>query len=69
MHRLRATIPAVRMQRYDDACRHDQDVDGVDLYRWANSVALAVFEDLGHVEVAMRSAMARELADRYGLEW
>lgn len=69
MHRLRATIPVVRMQRYDDACRLDPDVDGVDLYRWANSVALAVFEDLGHVEVAMRSAMARELADRYGLEW
>lgn len=57
------------MARYDDACRHDPDVDGMDLYRWAGTVALAVFDDLGHVEVAMRSAMARELAARYGLRW
>lgn len=57
------------MKRYDHACRHDPDVDGIDLYRWANAVALAVFDDLGHVEVAMRSAMARELARAYSLEW
>lgn len=69
MHRLRATIPEVRMRRYDHACRHDADVDGIELYRWAASVALAMFDDVGHVEVALRSAMARELSTTYGLEW
>lgn len=69
MHRLRASIPPARMARYDHVCRHDVDVDGLELYRWATSVALAVFDDLGHVEVALRSAMASELAARYGLRW
>jgi len=69
MHRLRANVPEPRMARYDHACRFDPEVDGIKLYRWASSVALAVFDDLGHVEVAMRSAMARELAGRYGLQW
>jgi hypothetical protein len=68
MNRLRASIPAARIARYDAACQHS-DVDGVELYRWANSVALAVFDDLGNLEVAMRSAMARELAVRYGIDW
>lgn len=44
-------------------------MDGITLYRWAGSVALAVFDDLATLEVAMRSAMARELAREYGLEW
>ncbi|PPG61967.1 hypothetical protein C5C69_06545 [Rathayibacter sp. AY1C7] len=57
------------MRRYDHACRHDPDVDGIELYRWATAVGLAVFDDLGHVEVAMRSAMAKELAHEYGLAW
>ncbi|MCS5734949.1 hypothetical protein [Herbiconiux daphne] len=69
MDRLRANIPEARMQRYDAACRFDPDVDGIELYRWASAVALAVFDDLAHVEVAMRSAMARELASSYGLVW
>lgn len=68
MHRLRAAIPAARIARYDKVCA-DTDVDGMDLYRWASSVALAVFDDLGHLEVAMRSAMARELAATYGINW
>jgi len=69
MHPLRATVPEIRLQRYDQACRHDPEVDGVELYIWARSVALAVFDDIGHVEVAMRSAMAKELANTYGLLW
>lgn len=68
MHRLRATIPAARIARYDTACA-GTEVDPMNLYRWANSVALAVFDDLSTLEVAMRSAMARELAETYGLEW
>jgi len=68
MHRLRATIPAARIARYDAACA-GTSVDAMELYRWANSVALAVFDDLSTLEVAMRSAMARELASAYGVTW
>lgn len=57
------------MFRYDHACRHEDEVDGIELYVWARAVALAVFDDLGHVEVAMRSAMAAKLSDEYGLFW
>ncbi|RFA08195.1 hypothetical protein B7R54_02390 [Subtercola boreus] len=57
------------MQRYDLACRHNPEVDGVELYVWARSVALALFDDIGHVEIAMRSAMAKEMARTYGLTW
>lgn len=69
MQRLRASVPPARMARYDHACRYDDEVDGLELYVWARSVALAAFDDLGHVEVAMRSAMATKLADEYGLGW
>lgn len=68
MHRLRAVIPEARIAPYDQACA-GTDVDGIELYRWGSSVALAMFDDVGVVEVAMRSAMARELAVTYGLEW
>lgn len=39
------------------------------LYRCAGAMALGVSDDLATLEVAMRSAMARALADHYGLEW
>jgi hypothetical protein len=39
------------------------------LYRWSSDVALAVFDDIGTVEVAMRSAMAQRLSAVYGLDW
>lgn len=39
------------------------------LYRWANAVALAVLDDIGILEVAMRSAMARELEATHGIDW
>lgn len=67
-HRLRATIPAARIARYDAACA-GTDIDGIDVYRWAGSVALAMFDDLATLEVAMRSAMARELAVAHGVTW
>ncbi|QAY59986.1 CAAX protease [Microbacterium protaetiae] len=41
----------------------------MDLYRWASRIALATFDDLSTLEVAMRSAMARELAAAHGLYW
>lgn len=68
MHRLRAVIPAARMVPYDRVCV-GTDVDPIELYRWAGAVALAVFDDLATLEVAMRSAMARELAKAHGIEW
>ncbi|GAA2245124.1 Abi family protein [Herbiconiux moechotypicola] len=63
-----ATIPPVRFARYRLACDRTE-VEPIALYRWAASVALAVFDDLATVEIAMRSAMARELASEFGLEW
>lgn len=68
MDRLRATIPSPRMARYSAACA-GTSVDPIDLYRWAGGVALAMFDDLGHLEIAMRSAMAHELSALYGLQW
>lgn len=68
MHRLRATIPTARLAPYDTAC-FGTDVDSIDLYRWASSVALAVFDDLATLEVSMRSAMARELEAAHGIQW
>jgi hypothetical protein len=66
--RLRATIPAPRLAPYVRVCR-GTDVDPITLYRWASDVALAVFDDVGTVEVAVRSAMAHQLARVYGLRW
>lgn len=54
MDRLRATVPAARMAPCEQAC-HDTDVEPIILYRWASEVALAVFDDVGAVEVAVRS--------------
>ena len=50
MDRLRATIPEPRMAPYEKACA-GTSVDPIDLYPWAGKVALAVFDDLGTVEV------------------
>ena len=68
MHRLRAVIPTARMAPYDTACA-GTGVNSIVLYRWASAVALAVFDDLATLEVAMRSAMARELVLAYGPTW
>lgn len=68
MHRLAATVPAARLEPYRVACL-GTDVSTIHLYRWAAEVALAVFDDLAVLEVAMRSAMARELAAAHGIRW
>lgn len=68
MHRLAATVPAARIEPYRVAC-HGTDVSPIHLYRWAAEVGLAVFDDLAVLEVAMRSAMARELAAAHGIRW
>lgn len=68
LHRLLATIPAPRMAPYERACV-GTSVAPIDLYRWSNAVALAMFDDLSTLEVAMRSKMAQELVVTYGSEW
>lgn len=68
MQRLRVTIPVARLAPYEAACA-GTGVDAIDLYRWASDVALAMFDDLATLEVAMRSAMARELEAAHGLQW
>jgi hypothetical protein len=56
------------MAPYVQACS-GTPLDPIELYRWAGAVALAVFDDLASLEVAMRSAMGRELAGAHGLTW
>ena len=68
MDRLRRVIPAPRMRPYVDACA-GTPTDPVTLYRWNAQLSLALFDDLGTVEVAMRSAMADSLSHKYGLHW
>lgn len=68
MDQLRAALPAARLARYEHACANTT-TDPVDLYLWSSSVALAMFDDLSHLEVAMRSRMADRLAATYGMQW
>lgn len=65
---LRSSIPPARIARYDATCANT-GTDPMDLYLWSGSVALAVFRDLSHVEVSMRSRMAEQLVTRYGTDW
>ena len=62
------TIPEVRLHRYR-VIANAQSVDVAKLYRWNSQVALAIFDDLGVLEVAMRSAMAKELLATFGSKW
>jgi len=62
------TVPAARLARYrrlvsDDRLALDE------FYRWAQRLALTMFADVAVLEVAMRSAMARELHAIYGPLW
>lgn len=68
MDQLRAALPAARLARYEHACANTT-TDPMDLYLWSSSVALAMFDDLSHLEVAMRSRMADQLAATYGMQW
>lgn len=66
--RLRAVLPAPRLIRYEEACI-DTDVDPVELYEWSARVASATFEDIGYVEVVLRSAIAEQMCAKYGIDW
>ena len=68
VHRLIGTIPGARFARYVTACQ-GTGVEPIEVYLWASRVALAMFDDLGHVEVALRTAIAERLYDTYGSRW
>lgn len=61
-------VPAPRLARYHAAAHGDQQAVR-QLYRWAQELSLSLFADIGTLEVAMRSAMARELCTAYGNKW
>lgn len=63
-----ATVPAARLRPYQTFATSN-GVDVGDLYRWNNQLSLALFDDIGVVEVAMRSAMAKQLAHEFGHDW
>lgn len=62
------SIPEVRLRRYR-TCASAQNVDVEKLYRWNSQVALTIFDDLGALEIAMRSAMSNELLSTFGPKW
>lgn len=68
MDQLRPMVPAPRLHPYQQACV-GTNTDPVELYLWSGKVARAAFEDVSHVEVALRSAIAQRLSERYGIDW
>jgi len=44
-------------------------VSVLDIYIWNQKVSLALFGDIGNVEVVMRSAIAREMVSEFGIDW
>src|SRR4051812_2293464 len=61
-------VPEPRLARYRDVAGDNLETLAT-FYRWAGDLALALFADISALEVAMRSAMARELVDVYGVDW
>lgn len=62
------SIPVERLRKYRDLATAEK-VDELDMYLWNQKVSLALFEDIGNVEVAMRSAKAREMIQEFGIGW
>ncbi len=62
------SIPVERLRKYRELATAEK-VDELDIYLWNQKVSLALFEDIGNVEVAMRSAIAREMLQEFGMEW
>lgn len=62
------TVPPERLNRYQ-ILADAHSVDVYSFYRWNQSICLSLFDDISAVEVAMRSAMARELVAVFGINW
>lgn len=61
-------VPRARLAPYI-AVAGDDPRDLEAFYLWCQELALALFADIGRLEVVMRSAMARELSRAFGPEW
>jgi hypothetical protein len=61
-------VPEPRLAPYRRVAGDDPEQLGA-FYRWAGRLALALLADISVLEVALRSAMARELVRVHGQEW
>lgn len=61
-------VPEPRLARYRDAVGGRSE-SLADFYLWCGRLSLAVFADIATIEVALRSAIARELVAEYGVQW
>ncbi|MDO8189150.1 hypothetical protein Q5424_10325 [Conexibacter sp. JD483] len=61
-------VPEPRLRPYRQVAGADaQRLEG--FYLWCQSLASSLFNDIAALEVAMRSAMARELCSAFGTSW
>lgn len=65
---LETSLSPERMATYVDRAGGDRE-RAVRLYTWNTSVSAAFYGPLQGLEVALRNAMHRELAARYGADW
>jgi len=68
LNRLEAAFSPDRMGTYLRAAREDRK-QAVRLYTWNTAMCAAFYGPLQALEIALRNAMHRELAARYGEEW
>jgi hypothetical protein len=62
--RLERLLSRERLGAYVQACEHDLG-DAIALYRWNAAVSAALWEPLGHLEVALRNGASTSLAARH----
>jgi len=65
---LENLVPEPRLARYRAVVGADEEALE-QFYRWAQDLSRSLFADIASLEVAMRSAMASELARVFGVEW
>ena len=65
---LEASFSRERLRIYLDAVRGDRE-RALRLHAWNTAVSAAFYEPLQWLEVTLRNAMHRELAERYGPAW
>lgn len=65
---LASFVPARRLALYRNVVGTDSAALEA-FYIWSQEVSFSLFRDIGALEVAMRSAMARELVSEFGIDW
>ena len=68
LHHLEASFSPEHMGTYLEAAQGDR-TKALQLYRWNTAVSAALYAPLQGLELALRHAMHRELAARYGNDW